>query len=106
MIGNKVGGQKIGGHQEHSHLCRSQSLFDFNLPLCPGLNRGVVPDRDRLKAGERPQHDLESPQPFGIRMTIANEDLSALWGSHGVPPFLTADDQLMCPVCCLEGDYS
>jgi hypothetical protein len=27
-------------------------------------------------------------------MTIADEHLRARWGSHGVPPFLTAEEQL------------
>jgi hypothetical protein len=42
-------------------------------PLAAGLDSGVIPDREGLIAGEWSQHDLDSRQPFGIRMTRADE---------------------------------
>jgi len=44
--------------------------------------------------GEGLEHRLESLQPFGICMTVADEDLRARWGSHRVPPFVTAEERL------------
>jgi hypothetical protein len=50
--------------------------------LAASVDSSVIPDRDRLMTGERPQHNPESCQLFSIRMTVADEDLGALWGSH------------------------
>src|SRR6266511_4645104 len=61
-----------------------------------GLDVGVIPDCNDLIGSEGPLHDLGSFQPFAILMTVADEDLGAIWGSREVPLFLTAEKQLMC----------
>jgi len=64
-------------------------------PLAAGVETGVIPDGGGLIAGELAQHDLESFHPFAILIIVVNEDLGAIWGSHEVPPFLTAEKQLI-----------
>jgi hypothetical protein len=49
------------------------------------VDAGVIPDGNGLITGEQPQHDLEAFHPLAILMTVADEDLGAIWGSHEVP---------------------
>lgn len=59
-------------------------------PFVAGLDSGLIPDREGMMTGEWRQHDLESRQPFGIHMTVTDEDLRALrqpWST----PILSAE---------------
>ena len=70
----------MGTHKE-THLRRRQRLLNFLTPLAASFDMSIVPDGDIMIAGEGREHDLESLQPPGILMPVADEDLRALWGS-------------------------
>jgi hypothetical protein len=68
-------------------------LPDLFPPLAAGLDARVIPDVEFLIPGQRSQYNLQSFQPFGIIMTIADEHLRARWDSHGVPRVFTMEER-------------
>jgi len=83
MLVDEVGGQERRGHQEHGHLGGRQGVADLLTPFLARFDLSVVPDRDRVVAGDRAQHDLERFQPSCILLAVADEDLVAL-GRHNI----------------------
>ena len=90
----KFESRKLGLTRSTATLAIATARWISSRHLLPAWMLSVIPDSDGMIAGEGSQHNLESCQPLGILMTIADEHLRARWCSHGVPPFLTAEEQL------------
>jgi hypothetical protein len=66
--------KKIGRHEQNRHPRRNHGLGDFLSPARARTESSVLPDIKQPGALQRLQMRLDSRQPFGIAVAIADEN--------------------------------
>src|ERR1035441_8810708 len=82
LLADELRSQEVVADQQHADLGTGKGLFDLRLPLLAWLNFGIVPNINDAPLNRWSEHCLELLEQLLVFVTVADEDLVALGGTH------------------------